>query len=123
MGDNFWNTALYTVGVPAWGILLVYLARTFKDYPNVMAQWNARQRDKGDEKARDWQRLRDEVTRLDGRVQSLEAEVDDCRKERAMWMARAIAAESAHLGEGEALQKAARIVAAERLEDKRKKES
>lgn len=66
------------------------------------------------EKNGDWVRLRDEIARLDERCDHLQKEVDECREREGEWMRRAIAAEAASEGIGEARQEAQRIVSTER---------
>lgn len=105
---------VYALGTPAWLALLVYVARTVRDWPNFMARWNERLRDKEAAKDGDWSRLRAEIARLDERCDHLQREVDECREREGVWMQRAIAAEAAHLGAGEAKQEAQRIISAER---------
>lgn len=114
MGDV--QTWAYLVGTPAWLAFLVYVVRTVRDWPNVMARWNERLRDKESAKDGDWARLRAEIVRLDARCDHLQREVDECREREGVWMQRAIAAEAAHLGAGEAKQEAQRIISTERLE-------
>lgn len=110
---------VYALGTPAWLAFLVYFVRTIRDWPNVMARWNERLRDKEAEKAGDWSRLRAEIVRLDERCDHLQREVDECRDREGEWMQRAIAAEAALLGKGEAKQEAQRIISAERQADRK----
>lgn len=73
-----------------------------------------------------WKRFQNEIARLDARINSLEQEVEQCRKREQEWIQRAVTAEAAnarleaiHLGRGEAHQEAQRIVSRERLGGKR----
>lgn len=68
----------------------------------------------GTERTGDWQRLHAEIVRLDERCDHLQREVDECRQREGEWMRRAIVAEAASEGIGEARQEAQRIVSAER---------
>lgn len=80
---------------------------------------NERLRDMETEKGGDFQRLHAEIKRLDARCDHLQREVDECRKREGEWMHRAIAAEAASEGIGEARQEAQRIVSTERVTDKK----
>lgn len=73
----------------------------------------------GTEKNGDWARLHAEIVRLDARIDHLQKEVDECRQREAEWMRRAIVAEAASEGIGEARQEAQRIVSTERVTDKK----
>ena len=93
----------------------------FKIWPLIMARINERRRDTASEKASDWERLRDEVGRLSGRVEALERKVDDCERERDAERTRANAAEAElirfrayHEGTGQGRQTAQMIVSTER---------
>lgn len=77
---------------------------------------NERQRDIAKEKGEGWARLHAEIVRLDERCDHLQEEVDECRKREGEWMHRAIVAEAASEGIGEARQAAQRIVSTERVE-------
>jgi len=120
MGDA--QTWAYVLGAPAWLAFLVYLVRTVRDWPNIMAQWNARQRDKVDEKAQDWSRLRGEIERLDGRCERLEIAEEACRGELASAKGRLAELEGFMMGQGKARNDAAAIVATERLADRKARE-
>ena len=93
----------------------------FKGWPSIMARVNERRRDITAEKDGDWTRLRVEIARLDERCDHLQREVDECREREGEWMRRAIAAEAASEGVGDARQNAQRIVSAEREADRREK--
>lgn len=130
----------YLVGTPAWLGFLVYLVRTIRDWPNFMARWNERQRDKEAAKDGDWKRLRDEIerrdaqmdaqdarhaaeiARLDARCERLETAEQGCRAELAENKAELAAAkarigelEGFMMGQGKARNDAAAIVASDRL--------
>jgi hypothetical protein len=98
----------------AWATFLLNLAAILKIR-------NERLRDMEAEKNGDWKRSHDEIARLVMRVEALEKrcdhlqkEVDECREREGEWMRRAISAEAASEGIGEARQEAQRIVSAER---------
>lgn len=114
MDDSIFNK-IFSAAAGVWTIAAMVAVALFRSWPLIMARINERQRDRQSEKSGDWQRLRDEINRLDGRCDHLQTEVDECRAREAEWMHRAIAAEAVHLGKGEAEQHAARIVAAERI--------
>lgn len=73
--------------------------------------------DEATKEVADWSRLRAEIDRLDERCDHLQREVDECRRREGEWMGRAIAAEAALMGKGNADQEAQRIVSAEREAD------
>ncbi|SEJ02843.1 hypothetical protein SAMN05428950_101895 [Sphingomonas sp. OV641] len=69
-----------------------------------------------------WQRLANEITRLDersakdgARIDALEKEVRDCHREKSMLEGKVIKLEAAIEARGEIRQRAAEVVAAERL--------
>lgn len=91
---------------------------------------NERLRDMETEKNGDWKRLHAEIVRCTDRIVALEIrcdhlqkEVDECREREGEWMRRAIAAEAASEGIGEARQEAQRIVSTEMQSLKPKGES
>jgi chromosome segregation ATPase len=100
--------------------------------PAVMERYNERSRDKQSVIEAQWVRLQAEIGRLAARVESLEAKcevlskkVEDCEDDRDQWRTRAMTAEAAHAkleavmaGLGEVDQLAARVVAADRLEQR-----
>lgn len=119
MDDSIFNK-VFSVASAAWTVACMVAVALFKMWPHIMARLNERRRDAHTEKSSDWQRLRDEIGRLDTRCDHLQVEVDACREREGEWMRRAIAAEAFQIGQGEANQKAAAIVAAERILDSKK---
>lgn len=138
MVDESALARLFSLEAGVWSIaaiLMLGVWRMWNGLPAVMAQWVAwrqtkltaqlaREKAINEAKDQDWARLRDEVGRLVGRVQSLEgkcdtleSEVDACRQREGEWMRRAIEAEAALMGRGRADQEAQRIVSAERQAD------
>lgn len=113
---------LFSVASAAWAFVCINAVALFKAWPAIMERLNERRRDAHSEKSADWERLRGEINRLDGRCDHLQREVDECHRERAEWMTRAISAEAYQLGQGEARQEAANILAAERIAEANKKE-
>lgn len=109
---------IFSAAAGVWAIAAMVAVALFKAWPSILERVNERRRDVVAEKDGDWTRLRAEIQRLDGRCDHLQGEVDECRKREGEWMHRAIAAEAAHLGEGEARQLAQRIVSEEREADK-----
>lgn len=119
MGDvDVWRFLLQPI-VPAYLTLLIVGVMAWKAYPAVLARVLEGRRDREAAKSGDWSRLRAEIVRLDERCDHLQREVDECREREGVWMQRAIAAEAAMLGKGEAKQEAQRIVSAEREVDAR----
>ena len=111
---------IFSAASGVWALVCMGAVALFKAWPLILARVNERQRDKVSEKDGDWTRLRAEITRLDKRCDHLQHEVDECRAREGEWMQRAIAAEAALLGEGNALQAAQRIVSADRQEQSAK---
>lgn len=66
--------------LPAWLIAIFAGMRLFKDWPGIMQRYNERKRDVAEEKAKDWDRLRGEIERLDKR---LNEEIERANKQRA----------------------------------------
>jgi len=102
-------------------ILALFVVRLWSGAPAVLDKWLAWRAAKAAERAAYWDRLLAEIRRLDERCDHLQREVDACREREGEWMRRAISAEAFQLGEGEALQKAQRIVSRERQIDADKK--
>ncbi len=105
---------IFSVKLGVYSIAVINLVAWWKVYPAIKGRQNERLRDVAKEKGDDWSRLREEITRLDARCDHLQKEVDECRDREAEWMRRAIAAEAASEGIGEARQAAQRIVSTER---------
>lgn len=105
---------IFSAAAGVWTLVCMAAVALFKAWPTIMARLNERQRDTATEKAKDWERLRGEITRLDSRCDHLQSEVDECRRREGEWMARAIAAEAYQLGKGEARQDVQRIISSER---------
>lgn len=113
---------IFSAASGVWALVCMGAVALFKGWPHIMARVNERLRDKESEKNGDWARLRDEIKRLDERCDHLQHEVDDCRRREGEWMARAIKAEAASEGVGDARQAAQRIVSAERQVDAAKRD-
>jgi hypothetical protein len=122
--DRLAFSQLFNTSSAAWAavlILALFVARLWSGAPAILDKWLAWKAAKAAERTAYWDRLLKEISRLDERCDHLQGEVDECRKREGEWMQRAIAAEAYQLGEGEALQKAQRIVSAERQMDADKK--
>lgn len=122
---------VFSVAGGIWTLVLVAVASVvaawLRSRAGVLERVNERKRDAADEKASDWVRLRDEVTRLSARVEALERKIDECERDRDEWHNRALAAEAEvirleayHQGSGEARQAAQNILSVERKEDRDK---
>lgn len=114
---------IFSVAGAAWTgtvILGLVVLRMWSGLPQILDKWLDYRTARAAEKAADWTRLRDEITRLREWCAELQHEVDECRRREGEWMSRAIAAEAAHLGFGEASQQAQRILSEERTKDKPK---
>jgi hypothetical protein len=121
--DRLAVSQLFSTSSAAWAavlILALFVARLWSGAPAILDKWLAWRAAKAAERTAYWDRLLKEISRLDERCDHLQSEVDECRKREGEWMQRAIAAEAFQLGEGEALQKAQRIVSAERQKDQPK---
>lgn len=105
-----------------WATFLVVLLLAWRGWPHVpaiMSAWVARRQAIQAAKDADWVRIRDEATRLDERCQRLEESEERCREELRDVKDRLAQVEGFMIGQGHARQDAARIVAVERLEDKK----
>lgn len=120
-----WSGVL-VLGIIAW--------RLWNGLPAVMAQWVAwrqaklaaqlaREKAINEAKDTDWTRLRDEVGRLSGRVETLEREVAACHDREFEWMSRALRAEAINQGQGEVRQAAAAASAEVRLDARDKSDA
>ena len=122
MGNDFgWADRIFSAATGVWALVLMALAALLKTWPLILARINERKRDTVAEKAGDWVRLRDEVTRLADRVEALEKKVEECEAERDEYRSRAVTAETElikleayHQGVGEGKQIAQVILSAER---------
>jgi len=122
--DRLALSQMFSTTSAAWVavfILALFVARLWSGAPAVLDKWLAWRAAKAAERSAYWDRLLQEIGRLDDRCDHLQKEVDACREREGEWMARATAADAYQLGEGEALQKAQRIVSTERQIDADKK--
>lgn len=106
-----WLMAIFN-GVIAW--------RFWPVIPEIMSRINERRRDRQSAADRLQDRLEARVVKLEEQRDALEAELLEAHKERDEWRSRAIASEAVMLGEGEAMQKAQRILSTERQADRNK---
>lgn len=104
-------------------LTIMAIWRGWTGLPALMAQWTARRQAMAAEKAADWERLREEVKRLAGRVDTLATKVEECEAREAEWRNRAITAETdltreraVQDGMGIANQRAAAAMAADRAD-------
>lgn len=112
---------IFSVENAAWTVAIIIgllVLRMWNGAPAMFAQWIAYKQARAAEKSADWMRLREEIGRLDGRCDHLQSEVDACHARELEWMHRAIKAESASEGLGDARQRAQEIISAERLKDR-----
>lgn len=103
-------------------LLAVVVIAVVRAWPAIMAKVNEAKRDTVTEKAGDWTRLREEIARLDARIdkqqiriEEQQIEIDACHDEKGEWMTRAIRAEALVQAKGEIRQRAAAVVASDRL--------
>lgn len=122
-------SSVFTLARGIWTLVVLVVVALIRTWPLILARINERERDSVAEKAGDWDRLREEVTRLADRVEALERKVKDCEAERDDALRRAVTAETElikleayHVGRGKARQEAATIVAIERLADHKRDE-
>lgn len=120
--------AFLSPGLPLWGIFLVVLVTAIRMTPVWLERWLAFLQARQAAKEQDWNRLRDEVNRLDTRIKDLEsqkvdqeAENERCRRDLAAAVKRIAELEGYMLGQGQARQEAANIVAVERISDAERK--
>lgn len=106
---------IFSAAAGVWTIACMVAVALFRAWPHILGRFNERKRDSAEEKAGDWDRLRDENKRL-------HTMLAECERERIEFMRRAVIAESALEGRGRARQEAATIVAIERLTDAKKRE-
>ena len=113
---------LFSAAGALWTIAVMNAAALFRAWPKIMERINERRRDAATERASDFERIREEVSRLSSRVEVLEqklVERDDQlaaeRAEKVQWMNRAVTAEATLQGYGEAKQIQAIEAAMKRL--------
>lgn len=105
--------------VPLWAATLFVVARFASPFLHAL---NERLRIYAEAKASDWNRLRDEVKRIDERCKALEEENQECRKNLADAVHRIAQLEGYQLGRGEAAQEATRFTATKRIIDDKLKD-
>lgn len=106
---------------PIYLLAVGFVVGLWRVVPGILERINERQRDKASERANDWTRLREEVARLDGRCQRIEASEEQCHNALAAAVHRIAELEGYMMGTGKAREDAAKIVAADRLEQRDKK--
>jgi hypothetical protein len=120
--DHLALSQLFSTASAAWTAVLIFalfVARMWSGAPAMLDKWLAFKTAKEAAKAADWNRLREEVSRLHERCDYLQHEVDECRRREGEWMSRAIAAEAAHAGMGASRQEVAIIESAKRITEKK----
>lgn len=104
------NAALYLVGGPLWGAVLIYALRTVRDWPGIMGKWNERHRDAAEiEGAR--------YVRMDERMQRLEQREEECQQKLTEALFRIAKLEGFEHGQGEAMNVAQLYLSQERKQD------
>jgi outer membrane murein-binding lipoprotein Lpp len=121
-------SSIFTLERGVWTLVALGVVALIRTWPLILARINERERDGVAEKAGDWDRLRQEVSRLADRVAALERKVDECEEERDAALRRAVTAETElikleayHFGVGEGKQTAQVILSAERKKDEGRK--
>lgn len=122
MGDNDVLGKIFSAAAGVWAIFLALVVAMFKAWPNIMGRYNERRRDDATAKAEDWHRLRAEIDRLHAAIANrdrLLAELDDekneLQRENIDLLGRAVKAEAALQGYGDARQRQAVEDAIKRL--------
>lgn len=122
MGDNDVLGKIFSAAAGVWAIFLALAVAMFKAWPNIMGRYNERRRDDATAKAEDWHRLRAEIDRLHAAIANrdrLLAELDDekneLQRENIDLLGRAVKAEAALQGYGDARQRQAVEDAIKRL--------
>ena len=108
---------VFSASGAAWtstAILFLLVVRMWNGAPALLDRWLAWRAAKAAEKAADWARLREEVTRL------ADAE-KTCRRELADVTKRLATLEGYNIGRGQAAQEAQRIVSEERERDAKRR--
>lgn len=98
---------IFSVAAAAWAAVAMLAVRLFHTWPLVMERLNERKRDSATEKADDWQRLRAERDYWRERHDECEAELDALKRENIELLGRAVRAEAAFQGYGDARQRIA----------------
>lgn len=109
---------IFSIQSAAWtGVALFFLFvwRMWNGAPAMFAQWIAYRRAKAEEKAAHWNRLQQEIARLDESAKESRAAEARCNEELYGVKTRLATLEGYQAGYGRAAQEAAGIVAIERL--------
>lgn len=121
MDDGVWSK-IFSAASGVWAMACMLAVALFKAWPNIMARLNERQRDNAAEKAGDWERLRAERDNARSERDAVRADRDrihalwiECEEEKLAWQSKAVSAEATLLGLGNARQREAERVAAERI--------
>lgn len=124
LNDFSWVGQIFSATNGVWTLVAIITFGLFRAWPLILGKINERKRDDVAEKAGDWVRLRDEVTRLAARVEVLEQKVEECESERDAALKRAVTAETELIkleaynqGRGEGMQTAQVILSSERKKD------
>lgn len=122
---------IFSVPTAAWtgvALLALFIWRMWNGSPAMFQQWIEYRKAKAAEKAADWKRLRDEISRgderyarLEGRADKLEEAEQQCREDLASAKERIATLEGLNMGRGMARQEAAIIESAKRITDEKDK--
>lgn len=109
---------IFSLQSAAWtgvALLFLFVVRMWSGAPAMLEQWVALRRARAEERAADWVRLREEITRLSKAEQQCREDYASLHTKHMEVVERLTVLESYHIGQGKAAQEAAGIVAIERL--------
>lgn len=107
--------AQLTAGTPAqWATFAVIMVALIKVWPLIKGKIIEARQGEAHIADNQWKRLLEWIERLEARIETLEAEVTECHRERDAALAEVARLEAINLGFGQARQRAAEMVAGDR---------
>lgn len=104
--DDLFNK-LFSAAAGVWALVCMAAVALFRAWPHIMGRWNERYRDRLAEEAGDWERIRAERDVAREERDMVRDRWAACEADRIEWMERAVRAEAALQGYGEARQRLA----------------
>lgn len=117
---------IFSIQSAAWAVvalLFLFAVRMWNGAPAMLQQWIAWRQAKAAEKAADWNRLRDEISRLSEAEKRCREDYAELHRQHMDVIERLKTLEGYHMGQGRASQEAAGVVALDRLSARDKPKS
>jgi hypothetical protein len=117
--DDNWFNRIFSAAAGVWALVAMAAVALFRAWPQILGRFNERYRDRQAEAAADWDRIRSERDVAREERDLVRDRWAQCEAERLQWMARAIAAEAALVGRGQAAQEVTILESRKRLKDEK----